>query len=593
MSDISQVQFNPKELLNLYLNQEYEQLSETLITILTHFQKVTYFRLDQQSQYFINVFIKNFLYLFTQPDYLISDRYVFPFIQLNPTISNLVAISSFKNTDFCLEILQDQERNFVKILTLYSPRNTVKFDYNILFNAQPTFACLWYSLFWENSRSLFVNRECWQNLKDHLAYRQEKLTDFYNIANIYSSINYLDINRSRELKIIINQSIQQSSSYKNYPINNNPNPKKFAIITCSWYPENTVYRNISGWLESLKNDYELTLIHLGYPHPNLDTHIFKNVIYLTNESGNLNLEILQNNEFMTIFYPDLENSPESIILANLRIAPIQIIGLGNSLSNWGSKIDYYLSSLALENSEYPENNYAERLVLLPGSGHLNQPISYAIQNRNKTRTDLIINFPLISQQLNVNFLNIFSKIIQQSHRKILLRFFFKQTDSLIKNNNYLPFIKELESRLGQDNFEIILDKSYSEYMALMEEGDFCIDAYHFGEVNSVVDSLYLRKPLITLAGKQSYNRIVSQMLKSLGLEELIATNSNDYLRLILKLIHQDQYRLSLQKRLQEIDLEQTIFNQKEQDHFKKAIDYLVTSHHQLKREQSKQPIIIH
>jgi hypothetical protein len=593
MNDIPELQFNPKQLLSLYLNQEYDQLSEALLAILAHFHKVTYFKLSIQAQYFLNVFVKNFLYIFTQPDYLISDRYVIPFLQFNPLISNLVAISCFKNTDFYLEILQDQENNFAKILTLYSPRNRVKFNYNIFFEAQPSLACLWYSLFWETSNAVLVNKEGWQNLKSHLSYRHEKLTDFYNLADLYLNATYIDGYRDRELKYFLNQTIQNHPLYKNLIINNQPDPQKIGIITACWYPENPVYRSLFSWVESLKYDYELTLINLGSPHPNLDITLFKNVIYLINENGNLNLDILQNNNFMMIFYPEIGLSPESIILSNLRLAPIQITSVGYPVSTWGSKIDYYISNIATELPENSEINYSERLVLLPENSIISQPLNYQIQNISKNRSELIINCAGLSQQINYGLISILTNIIEKSNHKLLLRFFIRNPDYLIKNNGYLAFVKELEINLGKDNFEVILAKPDLEYLTLMEEGDIMVDTYHFSSYDTIIESLILRKPIVTFEGKKCYNRIPSQILKNIGLDELIVTNVQQYIHLVLKLIHQERYRVSIQQKLQEIDLGKTIFNRENQAYFKKSIDYLVISHQQLKREQSKQSILIH
>ncbi|MBD0390762.1 MAG: hypothetical protein ICV54_30785, partial [Nostoc sp. C3-bin3] len=76
MTNPDNPQINHTELLKLYLSQEYDQLSEKFIQVLEHFENKTYFNLDSNAQYFINAFLKNFLYLFTQPDYALSDRYV-------------------------------------------------------------------------------------------------------------------------------------------------------------------------------------------------------------------------------------------------------------------------------------------------------------------------------------------------------------------------------------------------------------------------------------------------------------------------------------------------------------------------------------
>src|SRR5580692_8113132 len=91
--------FDPRNLMEIYLRRQYDELSEKLLSILTHFHDTTYFSIDMQTQYFINAFVKQFLNVFTQPDYILSERFVQPFIQLNLTISNIVAMSDFKTTD--------------------------------------------------------------------------------------------------------------------------------------------------------------------------------------------------------------------------------------------------------------------------------------------------------------------------------------------------------------------------------------------------------------------------------------------------------------------------------------------------------------
>lgn len=125
----------PDRWLDLYRSHDYEQLSDAFLAILDHFREQTYFRLDDSSQYFINAFTKHFLYLFSQADYTLSDRHIHRFIQHNLTVSNLVALSSFKTTDAYLDLLLQQSQNFVKILTLYSARNRQYIDPKVFFDA--------------------------------------------------------------------------------------------------------------------------------------------------------------------------------------------------------------------------------------------------------------------------------------------------------------------------------------------------------------------------------------------------------------------------------------------------------------------------
>jgi hypothetical protein len=353
MTNPDNPQINHTELLKLYLSQEYDQLSEKFIQVLEHFENKTYFNLDSNAQYFINAFLKNFLYLFTQPDYVLSDRYVTRFIQLNLTISNLAAMSSFKTTDAFLEILIAQPHNFAKFLALYSARNTVKVDRKVVFDANSQLACLWYSCFSEIYRSGLVNKQAYQNLREHLTYRDDRLTDFYNINDVYFGATYIDGDRDREIKHKINQSIKTSPFCTTAQIKNTPNPKKVAVITSLWFSQHSVYRTLSEFVESLKDDYELTLVHLGGIINHLDIGYFKGIRFVDVQDGSLNIDSIRENDFMVVYYLDIGMSSESIFLSNLRLAPIQICGTGHPVSTFGSEIDYFMSGADVEFQKVP------------------------------------------------------------------------------------------------------------------------------------------------------------------------------------------------------------------------------------------------
>ncbi len=590
MNGMNDPQINPRELGQLYVDKEYDLLSERFIQVLEHFEQQTYLLLDDNAQYFVNVFVKIFLYFFTDPDYTIGDRYVTRFIQLNLTISNLVAMSSFKTTDAYLEILKMQQRNFAKFLTLYSARNSVKSDREAIFTANPQLACLWYSCFCEIYRSGLVNQEAYYNLQEHLAYEDERLTDFYNIEDVYFGSTYIDSDRDKNLKRKINQAIQKSPLITNIKIANKPNPKKIAVITSLWFSQHSVYRTLSEYVESLQADYDLTLIYLGGIKNNLDIGAFKAIRYIYFQDGKLNLDAILDNDFLVVYYPDIGMSLESILLSNLRIAPIQICGTGHPVSTSGSEIDYFITGDDVEISIGAENNYSERLILLPGFGAIHKPPIYEIKNIPKDPSQFIINCSWYAQKVNYHLLEKLQRIVRQCKKEIRFRFF--SGPALTRKNDFLPFVKEVESILGKERVEVIPAKPYDDYMTLMEAGNICLEAYHFGGSNTVADSLYLRKATVAFEGNKWYNRIGAQMLRSVGLSDLIARNDHEYIALVLRLIQDDFYREGIEKKLQLVDLNSTIFSAASKNSFKQAIDFLIANHDQLKMENSQHPIRI-
>ena len=581
---------NEKALLEKYISKEYDQLSEFFISVLEHFERVIYLELSSKLEQIINIFLKHFLYIITQQDYVLEDRYITRFIQLNPTISNLVSISSFGTTDPYLKILENQTNNFVKILALYSARNTHKLDRKLLFETESSLASLWYSAYVGIYRCALVNPEVRQNLADHLAYADENHKTWHNISDIYFGATYIDNVLDSHVKHRINQTIQTRFVSEGVRCQNTPTPRKIAIATSMWFPNHSVYRILFGLVDSLRSEYDLTLIHLGNIRNDLDISLFNRAKYVYFEHGSLNISSVLSNDFQMIYYPDVGMSTESILLANLRLAPIQTCGLGHSVSTFGSLIDYFFSGEEVEPPIGAENNYSERLVLLPGLGAIHNVPLYQLQYVQKQREEILINCPWYAQKVNYEHICLLKEIIRQSSKKIIFRFF--SGGALNRANDFLLFVKDLKSVLGKDHVEVFPAKPYAEYMELMEEGDFSLDSYHFGGCNVVSDSLYLHKPIVSWEGDQWYNRIGPRTLMRAGLTELVVRDAQEYVQLALKLIHDDQYRHSLQTQLAQTDIRDKIYGPQEKRYFKAAIDYLCAHHESLKHDIVKTPIRI-
>lgn len=81
-----------------------------LLGVLTHFRNTTYYGWGPRIAYFVNNSAKHFLYYFSQEDYIPNNRDMGRFVDLNPTIVNLVAMSDFGTTDAYISILSGQRR---------------------------------------------------------------------------------------------------------------------------------------------------------------------------------------------------------------------------------------------------------------------------------------------------------------------------------------------------------------------------------------------------------------------------------------------------------------------------------------------------
>jgi predicted O-linked N-acetylglucosamine transferase (SPINDLY family) len=582
--------FNPRELLHLYENEKHDALSEALLGVLRHFEQTTYMHVGGELRYFIDAFMKHFLYLFTQVDYLPNQQDLVRFVNSNLTIANLAAMSSFHTTDPFVEILSRQPRNYGKLLAIYSPRNNVKIDPKFFFDTDASLASLWFSQALDMYRSGSVNPVARANLKRLVTNPDERINNVFNLSDVYFGATYLDGSADRQIRELVSRRIKAGALANAPKIENTPNPRHIAIASSLYFPGHSVYRILSDFVEALREDYQLTLLHLGPMRDNIDIGPFHRLKYIGFHDGSLNIESIRRNDFGMVFFPDVGMTTESIFLANLRIAPIQVCGLGQSVSTFASEIDYYISGADVELLERSAENYSERLVLLPGFGCVHRHPTYELQKPARREDRFVINCSWYPQKVNCELLGLAKRIIEQANKPVYFRLFVG--GGLARKNDHLPFVMDVENALGRENVEVVAGKAYQEYMAAMEEGEISIDSAPFGGCNVIADSLYLRKPTVAYEGTKWYNRIGPAMLRSVGFQELIATNDDEYVQCVVRLINDDAYRNDVQQRLNAADLVNTIFSTQTQGHFKHAIAQLMKHHEEYQRDETRQPIFV-
>jgi hypothetical protein len=580
------ITFSPRQFTELYARNAHDELSERFLDVLRYFEANFQSVLDDSLQRSIDAFVLNFLHLFSQADYVPNLKYAPEFIKHNPTLANLAALSVLKTTDPYLEIVRYQPNNLVKVLTLYSARNSVKFDRHELFRTNASLAASWYLAYGSLFHSGLLDAHVSENLKEHYAFQPAIFDPSERIADLYYGSSYLEGDCDRPIKTAINQWLQRT--LETFQVRNKPDPKKIAVLSCLWWRGVSNHRTNSAYVEALR-DYDLTLFHvpMGWP---VDTTHFREVKELSIVDGRLDAASLLDNDFALAFFPDIGMTSFSIWLANLRIAPIQVAATGHSVSTWGAKIDYYMSGADVETPDHPERYYSERLVLLPGCGAVHNAPDYKPIGRVKSVPEFVINCPWSAQKVNYRFAGLLRQIVERADRPLRFRFFVGT--SLKRHADYMPFVRELSARLAPAVVEVLPNLGYKDYMAFMEEGDMSMDAYPYGGCNTMADSLHLGKLMVAFEGDRWYNRIGPRMLRMIGLDELVASSDEGFIDLVLRLIRDDAYRSAIEERLLAADLQGTIFSRAEATSFRKAIEYLIANHERLERDSDRSPIRI-
>lgn len=583
------VDLNVKRLIHLYLAEEYDKLSEEFLKVFEHLRGTTYLQMGGSNHASLLRFVKIFLALFTQPDYIVPERFVIRFVMQNFLLSNILAMTPFRNTDGWLDLLRYQPHNFVKILTLYSARNSLRFDRKSLFDTNPAIASLWYNQFCEVYKTGLVRADVVKHMEEHLAYHDDRMTLALDIQEPYFGSTYVDgTTVDRNVKPFLNQVVRRSIA--RLKCDNRPNPNKIAVISDLWFPTHSVYRILAAYVKELAKKFHVTFFHSMRAREALDTSMFHDVQQLRFTDRVLNVDPLLSNDFQAVFFPDVGMTAASIMLANHRIAPIQLVGTGHSASTWGADCDYYVSGVDCEKKDHPEDNYSERLLLLPGMGAVHNRPLYELQGVKKQCPEILVNCPWSGQKIHARFLATLKKLGERLTRPVRLRMFPAGTSS---QNAHIPFAHDVSEAVG-DKFviDIIPATPYPGYMRLMEEADLSLDSFHFSGCNTVCDTLFLRKPTICWEGDKWYNRIGPATLRTIGFDDFIAYNEEEYLEKARRLIEDDAWREQAVQRLRATDLDSTAFSTKHAGALARAIEYLIENHERLQAEGSREAIVI-
>ena len=129
-------------------------------------------------------------------------------------------------------------------------------------------------------------------------------------------------------------------------------------------------------------------------------------------------------------------------------------------------------------------------------------------------------------------------------------------------------------------------------MKALETAHFALDAYPFGGYNTAVDLLYLRQPIVTMAGNRFYNNSTAYLLNKMDLGELVTRTPQEYIDLSVRMIDNPDYRSRMIRRLKTADLDNTLLSLEHVTAFVRAIDHLLENHDSLKNNSKRSPIVI-
>lgn len=276
-----------------------------------------------------------------------------------------------------------------------------------------------------------------------------------------------------------------------------------------------------------------------------------------------------------------------VAIAQVRLAPIQMLSLGHPATTMSPAMDYAL----VEEGLAPEADaFSERILELP-------PGALRFVKRADTETSLFermrkvhaerimaervcrIAIPAMVAKLTVPFLELLGRVaaraLQEYDVDVVYHFFPNQIATGLAAVDRL-----LRARFP--NCIVRPRADYEQYLAWLAQCDLHASPFPFGGTNSNVDSLALGIPIIALEGpREPHERYDAAMLRRAGLGEFVAGSVEEYEEILLDNITNAAPKI-------DPGCVNVFFEPLEgpaAGAFVRAIEYVYRNHHQIKQRK--------
>ena len=253
-----------------------------------------------------------------------------------------------------------------------------------------------------------------------------------------------------------------------------------------------------------------------------------------------------------LILPDVGMSPQSYLLANLRLAPVQCAAWGHPVTTGSRHVEHYISCADMEPIG-AGSHYRENLILLPGLG-----VRYARPLPPKVRARVQLGLPhgahvyVCPNRLHKILPDrdaVLLDILARDPQAVLVFF------DAVAPGQRQAFVERLQRGMQargiaprrQIKFLPILP--HAEFRSALSVADIMLDTPNFSGGSSALDALAVGLPIVAQEGRFMRGRQSAAMLRMIGLPELIAVDDFRYVELALRVAGDRAYRASLSERI--------------------------------------------
>ena len=318
----------------------------------------------------------------------------------------------------------------------------------------------------------------------------------------------------------------------------------------SYFREHSVGKLSRGFIEHFSRDlFEVIVFQLPGKKDAVTEAIVQSAdsCILLSRKLKKDRELIAQQELDCLFYLDIGMDPYSYFLSFSRLAPVQAMTWGHPDTTGIPNIDYFISSDLIEPPEAP-SHYTEtliRLSLMPT--YLYRP---EIPTQSYERADFSLGdqsslyiCPQTLFKLHPSYDAILAELMRRDPKGVLV--FIDDG----KGGHWKNLFIERLSRSCPDVVDRVIfvpKMPNKKFLELLILSDVVLDLPTFSGGISSIEAFAMGVPIVTWPGEFMRGRVTAGYYQQMGLDDLIASDANEYVSLAMKLAHDPDFKNQMQ-----------------------------------------------
>ncbi len=534
--------------------------------------------------------------LLGDPGFRLSEGGFLRLIALQRWFATIFGASPFRNADHVIWLFNQQgagqrsqltlgEAELLKFCLLYFPDSSIPLQPDALWQkSKPVAARLFMALL---SSRLMATEQAHAKREQLLAWLPPRLGEVTLddlplpiLHDAWMHCSYATHADKHALKRALNALVRAKLvSLGLSDVDQRPRERDKPVVLCvlEWFQSgHSIYRTHSLAIEALKARFHVVGVSLRGASDETSRKVFDELHVVAAERPLL--EALRGVRDLAsalkpdiVYYPSVGMFPETLFLANLRLAPIQAAALGHPATTHSPFIDYVLVE---EDYLGDARCFSETVVALPRESlpyrpPLDCPRVAPVVRRAPDPVRVAVAASVM--KVNPAFLAALRRIAGEA--RVEFHFFSLAANGLAKMH-----LQNVVRDFLAERAVVYPQLPYGRYLERINECDMFVNPFPFGNTNGIVDTVRQGLPGVCLSGPEVHSHIDEGLFGRLGLPSwLVARSPEEYVRAAVRLASDHAERVELSRALLQTQPDEVLFKGNA-DLFSSALHWLYQTH---------------